>query len=276
MKAVQRKIVFRPDMITTAVILAGGYGTRLSEETVIKPKPLVDIGGQPILWHLMKLLHTQGVKHFIICLGYKGYLIKEYFQNYLLHRSDVTMDFGAGTVRYHNRRTEDWTVSLIDTGKDTMTGGRLKRVSAYLDDAPFLMTYGDGLADINLAQLSAHHQTHACRATVTSVAPPGRFGALRMDGNARVTGFLEKPTGDGGRINGGFFILDKTVPDIIAGDDTIFEREPLETLARQGELSAYEHHGFWQPMDTLRDKTQLESLWQSGQAPWKLWQDDFA
>lgn len=263
-------------MMSTAVILAGGYGTRLSEETVIRPKPLVEIGGQPILWHLMKLLHAQGMKHFIICLGYKGYLIKEYFQNYMLHRSDVTMDFSAGTVRYHKRRTEDWTVSLIDTGQDTMTGGRLKRVHAYLPDAPFLMTYGDGLADVDLGKLIAHHLQSRCKATVTSVAPPGRFGALRINETGQITGFLEKPTGDGGRINGGFFVLDKCVTDLIAKDDTAFEREPLETLANEGELSAYEHNGFWQPMDTLRDKTQLETLWQSGNAPWKLWQDDAA
>lgn len=263
-------------MITHAVILAGGYGTRLSEETVIKPKPLVEIGGQPILWHLMKLLHTQGVKKFIICLGYKGYLIKEYFQNYMLHRSDVTMDFGGGTVRYHNRRTEDWTISLIDTGKDTMTGGRLKRVQAFLPDAPFLMTYGDGLADVHLESLASHHTQSGCRATVTSVAPPGRFGALKLDDEGRVTGFLEKPTGDGGRINGGFFILERDVTDLIQNDATIFEREPLESLATNGDLAAYQHRGFWQPMDTLRDKTQLEALWQSGQAPWKLWQDDLA
>lgn len=261
-------------MVSHAVILAGGYGTRLSEETGIKPKPLVDIGGQPILWHLMKLLHTQGVKHFIICLGYKGYLIKEYFQNYMLHRSDVTMDFGAGTVRYHNRRTEDWTVSLIDTGKDTMTGGRLKRVKPYLPNSQFLMTYGDGLADINLETLSGHHAQSRCKATVTSVAPPGRFGALKTDHTGRVTGFLEKPSGDGGRINGGFFILDQSVTDLIENDATTFEREPLEILAKNGDLAAYQHQGFWQPMDTLRDKTQLEALWQSGNAPWKLWRDD--
>lgn len=276
MKAVPHKSSYRPDMMSTAVILAGGYGTRLAEETIVKPKPLVEIGDQPILWHLMKLLHVQGISHFIICLGYKGYLIKEYFQNYLLHRSDVTMNFGQGTVHYHNRRAEDWTVSLIDTGKDTMTGGRLKRVRAYLPNTPFLMTYGDGLADINLTALLAHHTQSRRKATVTSVAPPGRFGALRTDQYGHVTGFLEKPTGDGGRINGGFFVLEKSVTDYIADDATSFERDPLETLARHGELSAYEHHGFWQPMDTLRDKTQLEALWQQGQAPWKLWQEDVA
>lgn len=263
-------------MIKTAVILAGGLGTRLSEETGMRPKPLVEIGGQPILWHLMKLLHTQGIAHFIICLGYKGYLIKEYFQNYMLHRSDVTMDFNANTVTYHNRRTEDWTVALIDTGKDTMTGGRLKRVRSYLPSSPFLMTYGDGLANISLSALIAHHTQSGCKSTVTSVAPPGRFGALKMDDHGRVVGFLEKPTGDGGRINGGFFILEKSVTDLIADDATVFESTPLETLAANGDLAAYRHEGFWQPMDTLRDKTQLEALWQSGQAPWKLWPDEEA
>ena len=258
-------------MINTAVILAGGLGTRLSEETGLRPKPLVEIGGAPILWHIMKLFYHQGVKEFVICLGYKGYMIKEFFANYLLHRSDVTFDFSDNKVSYHNRRAEDWKVSLIDTGDTTMTGGRLKRVAPMLRDEPFFMTYGDGLADINLASLYGHHIASGRKATVTSVRPPGRFGALDLADDGGVKGFIEKPSGDGGFINGGFFVLTPGVFDLIDADATVWERKPLETLAKTNELSAYRHEGFWQPMDTLRDKTQLDELWQSGQAPWKIW-----
>lgn len=258
-------------MITKAVILAGGYGTRLSEETGLRPKPLIDIGGAPILWHIMKIYHQQGIKEFVICLGYKGYLIKEYFANYLLHRSDVTLDFSDDSVTYHNRRAEDWKVTLIDTGEATMTGGRLKRVASLLGDGPFCMTYGDGLANIDLKALIAHHQKEGCKATVTSVRPPGRFGALDLTSANRVSGFTEKPRGDGGLINGGFFVLSPDIFELIDGDETVWEGKPLETLAQSGELSAYRHDGFWHPMDTLRDKTYLEELWRMGNAPWKLW-----
>lgn len=258
-------------MINKAVILAGGYGTRLAEETALRPKPLVEIGGAPILWHIMKLYYHQGVREFIICLGYKGYLIKEYFANYLLHQSDVMMDFSTHSVTYLNRPAEDWKITLVDTGEATMTGGRLKRVKAHLGDAPFAMTYGDGLADLDLAALIKRHEAHGRKATVTAVAPPGRFGALAVSDQGNVSAFQEKPRGDGGSINGGFFILDPSVIDLIEGDQTVWEAQPLETLARNGELAAYQHHGFWQPMDTLRDKTLLDELWRKGQAPWKIW-----
>ena len=258
-------------MINTAVILAGGLGTRLSEETGLRPKPLVEIGGAPILWHIMKVYYHQGVKEFVICLGYKGYLIKEFFANYLLHRSDVTIDFADNQIAYHNRRAEDWKVTLIDTGENTMTGGRLKRIASMVQDGPFFMTYGDGLADINLTSLYNHHISSGRKATVTSVRPPGRFGALDIANDGEVRGFIEKPSGDGGFINGGFFVLTPEVFEKIEGDTTVWEGKPLETLAKSNELSAYRHEGFWQPMDTLRDKTQLEELWQSGHAPWKIW-----
>ncbi len=258
-------------MINTAVILAGGLGTRLSEETGLRPKPLVEIGGAPILWHIMKIYYHQGVKEFVICLGYKGYLIKEFFANYLLHRSDVTIDFADNTVSYHNRRAEDWKVTLVDTGEATMTGGRLKRIAPMLREHPFFMTYGDGLADINLKSLYDHHIASGRKATVTSVRPPGRFGALDLTDNNIVKGFIEKPSGDGGFINGGFFVLAPDVFDLIDGDTTVWEGKPLETLAKSNQLAAYRHDGFWQPMDTLRDKTQLDELWQSGHAPWKIW-----
>lgn len=258
-------------MISKAVILAGGFGTRLSEETVLRPKPLVDIGGVPILWHIMKIFHHQGVREFVICLGYKGYLIKEFFANYLLHRSDVTLDFSDDTVFYHNRRAENWKVTLVDTGEATMTGGRLKRVAAHLDGQRFFMTYGDGLANIDLQALLKCHLEQKRWATVTSVRPPGRFGALDVKQDGSVAGFIEKPSGDGGMINGGFFVLEPEVLDLIDGDATVFEGQPLETLALSGQLAAYRHSGFWQPMDTLRDKSQLEELWRSGVAPWKNW-----
>jgi len=258
-------------MIDTAVILAGGFGTRLSEETSLRPKPLVEIGGAPILWHIMKIYYHQGVKNFVICLGYKGYLIKEFFANYLLHRSDVTFDFSGDTFHYHNRRAEDWKVTLVDTGDATMTGGRLKRIQPFVEKNPFHMTYGDGLANIDLQSLVQHHTDTNRKATVTSVRPPGRFGALDLDAEGSVKGFVEKPSGDGGYINGGFFILSPDTLNDIDGDMTVWEGKPLETLAKSGQLAAYRHEGFWQPMDTLRDKVYLEELWQSGQAPWKNW-----
>ena len=253
-----------------AVILAGGLGTRLSEETDTKPKPMVEIGGQPILWHIMKIFAAYGVRDFVICLGYKGYAIKEYFLNYRLHLSDVTVGTGSGDVEFHRSGAEDWRVSLVETGIATMTGGRLKRVRGYLGDEDFFLTYGDGVADIDLASLVAFHRAHGRLATVTSVVPPGRFGALELDGD-RVTRFREKPAGDGATINGGFFVLSPKVVDYVEGDATVWENEPMERLASEGELSAYHHGGFWQAMDTLRDKNHLEALWSSGRAPWKSW-----
>ena len=253
-----------------AVILAGGLGTRLSEETDSKPKPMVEVGGQPILWHIMKIFSKHDVRDFVIRLGYKGYLIKEYFLNYRLHLSDVTVNTATGMVDFHRSGAEDWRVSLIETGLTTMTGGRLKRVRDYLGDGDFFLTYGDGVADVDLTALAAAHRLHGRLATVTSVIPPGRFGALEVEGH-EVRGFREKPAGDGASINGGFFVLSPKVLDYVEGDETVWEREPLEGLARDGELMAYPHQGFWQPMDTLRDKHRLEALWAQGQAPWKTW-----
>ena len=253
-----------------AVILAGGLGTRLSEETETRPKPMVEIGGRPILWHIMQIFSAHGVKDFIICLGYKGYVIKEYFLNYRLHLSDVTVDVGKGTIDFHRSGAEDWRVTLVDTGDSTMTGGRLKRVRDYLRDDDFFMTYGDGVADVDLAKLLAFHQAHRQLATVTAVVPPGRFGALELVDN-RVMSFQEKPAGDGAIINGGFFVLSPKVMDYIKDDATVWEQDPLEGLARDGELFAFHHAGFWQAMDTLRDKNHLEDLWKKGQAPWKVW-----
>jgi glucose-1-phosphate cytidylyltransferase len=257
--------------INTAVILAGGLGTRLSEETGLRPKPLVDIGGFPILWHIMKIYYSQGVNNFIICLGYKGYMIKEYFSNYFLHQSDVTFDFSDNSSTYHTHRSEHWKVTLVDTGSETMTGGRLKRIGPFLGDAPFCMTYGDGVGDIDIPALLAFHATHGRQATVTAVSPPGRFGALDLRESDIVGGFREKPAGEMGWINGGFFVLSPDVLSLIEDDATVWESKPLEQLARSGELVAYRHRGFWQPMDTLRDKQQLEQLWASGHAPWKMW-----
>ena len=257
-------------MIKKAVILAGGLGTRLSEETAIKPKPMLEIGGKPIIWHIMKLYSHHDINEFIICAGYRGYIIKEYFANYALHMSDVTFDLKSGKTVVHRAFAEPWSITVIDTGADTMTGGRLKRVRDHLGDEPFFMTYGDGLANIDITQLELFHLSHGAEATVTRVLPPGRFGALKLDGTL-VTGFEEKPVGDGGWINGGFFVLKPEVIERIADDMTTWERGPLEGLARDGQLHAYEHDGFWQPMDTLRDKRQLEELWDSGQAPWKIW-----
>lgn len=256
-----------------AVILAGGLGTRISEETAIKPKPMIEIGGMPILWHIMKMYSAHGINDFIICCGYKGYVIKEYFANYFLHMSDVTFDMTNNSMEVHQRNSERWKVTLVDTGDQTMTGGRLKRVAQYLDgDEAFCLTYGDGVSDVNIDALLAFHRAHGLLSTLTATYPPGRFGALDIDAKHRVTSFKEKPKGDGGMINGGFFVLSPKVIDLIEGDNTIFERGPLELLAERGQLAAYQHHGFWQPMDTLRDKVYLEALWDSGKAPWKVWQ----
>jgi glucose-1-phosphate cytidylyltransferase len=253
-----------------AVILAGGLGTRLSEETSVRPKPMVEIGGRPILWHVMKIYAAHGIMDFVVCLGYKGYLIKEYFANYFLHMSDVTFDMSKNKMEVHEGKAEPWKVTLVDTGDNTQTGGRLGRVRRYLDDSTFCMTYGDGVSDVNIKALLAFHRQHGKRATVTAVQPPGRFGAMEIDGNA-VHHFLEKPKGGEGWINGGFFVLEPGVLDLISGDETYWEKSPMETLAQQSELQAYRHRGFWQPMDTMRDKTLLESLWVSGKAPWKVW-----
>jgi len=254
-----------------AVILAGGLGTRISEETHLRPKPMIEIGGKPILWHIMKLYSAHGVNEFVICCGYKGYYIKEYFANYFLHMSDVTFDMANNRMEVHERHAEPWKVTLVDTGDDTMTGGRLKRVARYVqDDEAFCLTYGDGVSDVDISGQIAFHRQHGKAATVTAVQPPGRYGALQIDG-ARVAGFMEKPRGDGGLINGGFFVLSPRCLALIEGDETSWEGQPLVDLADQGELMAFEHQGFWQPMDTLRDKNQLEDLWNSGKAPWKIW-----
>ncbi|MDD5036243.1 MAG: glucose-1-phosphate cytidylyltransferase [Methylococcaceae bacterium] len=253
-----------------AVILAGGLGTRLSEETVVKPKPMVEIGGKPILWHIMKIYSAHGVNEFIICCGYKGYVIKEYFANYFLHMSDVTFDMAGNHMEVHQRYAEPWRVTLVDTGEQTMTGGRLRRVREYLGDDDFCMTYGDGVGNVNISESIAFHRHHGKLATLTATQPPGRFGALNMQGS-QVINFEEKPHGDGSWINGGFFVLSSKVIDYIADDGTLWEREPMERLAREHQINAFFHHDFWQPMDTLRDKIHLEELWQSGNAPWKVW-----
>ena len=256
-----------------AVILAGGLGTRISEETDLKPKPMVEIGGKPILWHILKIFSHYGINEFIICCGYKGYVIKEYFANYFLHMSDVTFDMNLNKMEVHRRNAEPWKITLIDTGEETMTGGRLKRVFPYLkDEKLFCFTYGDGVSDVNIANLIEFHLAHGLLATLTATYPPGRFGALEIQTDQCVTAFKEKPKGDGGLINGGFFVLSPNVIDLISGDQTIWEREPLEMLANSKQLKAYLHEGFWQPMDTLRDKNNLEELWKSGQAPWKVWE----
>ena len=254
-----------------AVLLAGGLGTRISEETHLKPKPMVEIGGKPILWHIMKIYSHHGINDFVICCGYRGYIIKEYFQNYFLHMSDVTFDMTNNTMTVHHRKAEPWRVTLVDTGDTTMTGGRLRRVADYLrDEEAFAFTYGDGVSDIDITAQLAFHRSHGKWATVTAVQPPGRYGALQINGS-RVDGFMEKPLGDGGFINGGFFILSPNCLDTIAGDTTSWEAEPIARIAEQGQLQAFVHKGFWQPMDTLRDKTVLEDLWASGRAPWKAW-----
>ena len=254
-----------------AVILAGGLGTRISEETTTRPKPMIEIGGKPILWHIMKIYSHHGINDFVICCGFKGYVIKEYFANYFLHMSDITFDMRKNTMTVHQRHAEPWKVTLVDTGDDTMTGGRLKRVANYVkDETAFCLTYGDGVSDVNITELLAFHQTQNVKATLTATIPPGRFGALDLNGN-KVNSFMEKPKGDGAMINGGFFVLSPQVLDYITDDQTVWEREPLERLAQEGQLAAFGHTGFWQPMDTLRDKVLLEELWQSGRAPWRSW-----
>ncbi|WP_294256641.1 glucose-1-phosphate cytidylyltransferase [uncultured Sphingomonas sp.] len=257
-------------MSVKAVILAGGLGTRLGEETSVRPKPMVEVGGMPILWHIMKIYSSHGINDFVICLGYKGYMIKEYFANYFLHTADVTLDLSKNSMEVHQNWSEPWRITLVETGKDAMTGGRLRAVRQYLEPGtPFCFTYGDGVADIDVTAQLAFHRAHGRKATITAVAPPGRFGALEFEGDS-VRSFVEKPAGDGGLINGGFFVLDPSVVDLIDAPDTIWEREPLERLASSGELMGYRHDGFWQPMDTLRDKQHLEALWAQG-APWKSW-----
>jgi glucose-1-phosphate cytidylyltransferase len=254
-----------------AVILAGGLGTRLSEETTIKPKPMVEIGGKPILWHIMKSYSSYGIHDFVICCGYKGYVIKEYFANYFLHTSDVTFDMQKNEMEVHTRNAEPWKVTLVDTGDETMTGGRLKRVRQYLcDEEAFCFTYGDGVSDVDIGEVIKFHAAHGKLATLTATQPPGRFGSLNLEGN-RVNSFQEKPQGDGAWINGGFFVLSPKVIEYIQDDATIWEKKPMEQLAHEGQMDAYFHQGFWQPMDTLRDKIHLEELWASGQAPWKTW-----
>jgi glucose-1-phosphate cytidylyltransferase len=254
-----------------AVILAGGLGTRISEETSLRPKPMIEIGGRPILWHILKLYSHHGVNDFVICCGYRGYMIKEYFANYFLHMSDVTIDLSKNEMRVHHRKSEPWRVTLVDTGESTLTGGRLRRVAQYVrDEHDFFFTYGDGVSDVDLTAELAFHRRHGKLATVLAVQPPGRYGALQLDGT-RVQGFVEKPRGDGGLINGGFFVLSPKVIDLIEGDQTSWEGAPLAELAARGQLEAFRHDGFWLPMDTLRDKNQLEELWSGDRAPWKVW-----
>lgn len=253
-----------------AVILAGGLGSRISEETSVRPKPMVEIGGRPILWHILKIYSTHGINDFVICCGFMGYVIKEYFANYFLHTSDVTFDLSDNSMQVHRRHAEPWKVTLVDTGESTQTGGRLKRVAPFLGQDDFCMTYGDGLSNIDITSLIAFHRQHGLKATLTAAQPPGRFGALDLEGS-QVRKFLEKPVGDGGWINGGFFVLSPSVIDYIKGDETIWEHEPLEQLSSQNQLRAFKHDGFWHPMDTLRDKNYLEDLWRSESAPWKTW-----
>ena len=254
------------------VIFAGGLGTRISEETSLRPKPMVEIGSMPILWHIMKSYSAHGFNDFLICCGYKGYVIKEYFANYFLHMSDVTIDMANNHMQVHHQKAEAWKITLVDTGEDTMTGGRLKRVAPYLQgEEAFCFTYGDGVSDVNITKLIEFHRTHGLQSTLTATYPPGRFGALEIHADQRITAFKEKPKGDGGMINGGFFVLSPKVINLIANDQTLWEREPLEALAESNQLKAFQHSGFWQPMDTLRDKNHLEELWQSGKAPWKVW-----
>lgn len=253
-----------------AVLLAGGLGTRISEESVLKPKPMIEIGGKPILWHIMKMYSAHGVNDFIICCGYKGYVIKEYFANYFIHNSDITFDVKNNKMEIHQNTAEPWKVTVVDTGEETMTGGRLKRVAKYLGNEDFCFTYGDGVSDINIRASIEFHKSHGKMSTITAVQPPGRYGALKMNGT-KVEAFMEKPKGDGGVINGGFFVLNPKVVEYIKEDATIWEKEPMEKLASQGQMQAFVHEGFWQPMDTLRDKKHLEELWNTGKAPWKSW-----
>ncbi|MGB3310403.1 MAG: glucose-1-phosphate cytidylyltransferase [Nodosilinea sp.] len=255
-----------------AVILAGGLGTRLSEETSIKPKPMVEVGGYPILWHIMKIYSAHGINDFVVCCGYKGYVIKEYFANYFLHMSDVTFDLRYNQMNVHTGNAEPWKVTLVDTGASTMTAGRLKRVREHIGTETFCLTYGDGVSDVNVTELIKFHQSQNGLATLTAVQPPGRFGAIALhEGQTKIESFQEKPEGDGAWINGGYFVLEPQVVDFIEGDDTIWEQQPLTKLAQMGQLSAFKHAGFWQPMDTLRDRNKLEDLWTSNQAPWKVW-----
>lgn len=254
------------------VILAGGFGTRISEESHVKPKPMIEVGGKPILWHIMKIYSHFGYHDFIVCLGYKGYIIKEFFSNYFLHSSDVTFDLKQNTMEIHERYAEPWKVTLVDTGTETMTGGRIKRVAPYIGNETFMLTYGDGVSNVNITELVRYHQSKGKAATVTATQPSGRFGSLSIKAGEIVDSFQEKPAGDGSWINGGFFVLEPRVLATISGDATIFEKEPLESLAQSGQLVAYKHSGFWQPMDTLRDKNHLEELWSSGKAPWKVWE----
>ncbi len=253
-----------------AVILAGGLGTRLSEETAVRPKPMVEVGGMPILWHIMKIYAAHGIDDFVVCLGYKGYVIKEWFANYALHTSDVTFDLGTGEMEVHHSTTEPWRVTLVETGADTMTGGRLRRVMPYLGDEDFCFTYGDGVADIDLTALLERHRSSGAKATLTAVQPAGRFGVLDLEGD-RITGFEEKPRGDGAWTNGGFMVLSPTVAEHLEGDDTVWEQGPVRTLAAAGELSYFKHEGFWHAMDTVRDHAVLEELWSTGAAPWRVW-----
>jgi glucose-1-phosphate cytidylyltransferase len=252
------------------VILAGGLGTRISEESHLKPKPMIEIGGKPILWHIMKMYSHYGINDFVVCLGYKGYVIKEYFSNYFLHTSDVTFDMRDNKMEIHQKFAEPWKITLVDTGEMTMTGGRLKRVASYIGDETFCFTYGDGVSNLDIAALIKEHRKAGRRATVTAIQPPGRYGALLIE-NRTVHNFQEKPAGDGAWINGGFFVVEPSVLDYIEGDETVWEQHPLQQLAADGQLTAYQHHGFWQAMDTLRDKNHLEELWSSGKAPWKSW-----
>jgi glucose-1-phosphate cytidylyltransferase len=253
-----------------AVLLAGGLGTRISEESVLKPKPMIEIGGKPILWHIMKMYAAHGVNEFVVCCGYKGYVIKEYFANYFTHTSDITFDLKNNTTEIHQNTAEPWKVTVVDTGEETMTGGRLKRVAKYLGNQDFCFTYGDGVSDVNIRASIEFHKSHGKLSTITAVQPPGRYGALKMNGN-KVEAFMEKPKGDGGVINGGFFVLNPKVIEYIKEDETIWEKEPMEKLASDGQMQAFVHEGFWQPMDTLRDKKHLEELWSEGKAPWKAW-----
>jgi glucose-1-phosphate cytidylyltransferase len=253
------------------VILAGGLGTRISEETVLKPKPMIEIGGMPILWHIMKIYSSHGYNDFVVCLGYKGYIVKEYFNNYFLHRSDVTVDLSTNTREVHGSQAEPWRITLVDTGNESMTGGRIKRIQNHIGNEPFLLTYGDGVSDVNITELVEFHKEHGKLCTVTGVQPSGRFGALNLNDSDQVLSFLEKPKGDGSWINGGFFVCEPKVFDYIEGDEVTWEKEPMENIASDGEMFTYKHHGFWKPMDTLRDKHELEADWSSGTAKWKKW-----
>jgi len=253
------------------VILAGGLGTRLSEETVLKPKPMVEIGGMPILWHIMKIYSAHGFNDFIICLGYKGYVVKEYFANYFLHKSDVTIDLSNNSIKVHDSQAEPWKITLVDTGNESMTGGRIKRIQEHVGNEPFMLTYGDGVSDVNITELVKFHQAHGKLCTVTAVQPSGRFGALNLTDDQTVHSFLEKPKGDGAWINGGFFVCEPQIFDYIDGDNTVFEKDPMEKIAADGEMKAFNHIGFWKPMDTLRDKHELEEDWMNNKAKWKIW-----